>query len=264
MLIIDSHVHTGVNWSEPVDVLLYQILSNGVSHAVLVGHNGNYDNSYLLECARRHEGRFKVVGLVDLQAADRIRVLEELRRQGGSGFRINLRKENEWNPDNDAFKAAGELGMIVSVIGHAENFASARFKRLLDNCPGTHFSLEHLVRSPGGDVASAPYDVYEDALKCADWPNTSVKVPGLGEILKKPGRLPAGYPWDSAPPHFEMAKKAFGVQRMMWGSNFPPSAAKEGYHNTLEGVRRMPLFQDGDELEWVLGKSAARLWGFGG
>src|SRR5436309_16100859 len=156
MLIVDSHVHTGVNWSEPVDVLLYEMESNGVSHAVLVQHNGNYDNSYLLESARRHGNRFKVVGLVDLQNPSRTKLLEDLHDQGGSGFRINLRKENEWDPDNSAFEAAGDLGMIVSVIGEAAKFGSVRFKRLLDNCPKTQFCLEHLVRSPGDDVAKPP------------------------------------------------------------------------------------------------------------
>lgn len=262
MLIIDSHVHTGVNWSEPVDVLLHQMETNGVSHAVLAQHNGNYDNSYLLDCARRYEGKFKVIGLIDLNDPARIRNLENLHKQGGVGFRINLRKDNEWDPDNSAFVAAGELGMAISVIGRAESFASAKFKKLLDNCPNTHFCLEHLVRAPGSDVAAAPFDVYEAALECARWDNTSVKVPGLGEIVGKPHRLPTGYPWDAVPPHYEMAKKAFGVQRMMWGSNFPPCAAKEGYRNALEGVRNMALFQDGDDLEWVMWKSAAKVWGF--
>lgn len=263
MLIIDSHVHTGENWSEPVDVLLYQMDTNGVSHAVLVAHNGNYDNSYLLECVRRHDGRFKAVGLIDAYEKNSISTLEEFHRQGGSGIRINLRKENEWDPDNALFVAAGNLGLIVSVIGNAENFASARFRKLLDNCPDTHFCLEHLLRSPGADVAAPPYAGYREALECAEWPNTSVKVPGLGEILGKPGKLPAGYPWDTVPPHYEMAKAAFGVERMMWGSNFPPCAAKEGYRNALNGVRNLPIFDDADDVEWVMGKSAARLWGFG-
>ena len=262
MLIIDSHVHTGVNWSEPVEVLLHQMEANGVAHAVLAQHNGNYDNSYLLECARRHPGKFKVVGLVDLNDPARVKNLEALRQQGGAGIRINLRKEKEWGPDNPAFQAAGEMGMIVSVIGHAENFASAAFKKLLDNCPRTQFCLEHLVRSPGADVAKPPYDVYASALECARWPNTTVKVPGLGEILGKPARLPTGYPFETVPPHYEMAKRAFGVERMMWGSNFPPCAAKEGYRNALVGVRDMTLFQGGDDRAWVMGKSAARLWGF--
>lgn len=262
MLIIDSHVHTGDKWAEPVEVLLFQMDANGVSHAVLIGHNGNYHNEYLLECVRRYEGRFKAVGLVDAQDPYRIKTLEAFHKAGGSGIRINLRKEEEWHPDNSLFKAAGELGMIVSCIGEAENFASARFKKLLDNCPNTHFSLEHLARSPGADVAHPPYAGYQEALECARWPNTSIKVPGLGEIMKRPGRLPAGRPWSTVPPHYEMAKAAFGVQRMMWGSNFPPCAAKEGYRNSLNWVRELPVFQNSDDAEWVFGKSAAKLWGF--
>lgn len=262
MIIVDSHVHTGENWAEPIEIVLHQMESNGVSHAVLIGHNGNYHNEYLLECVRRYEGRFKAVGLVDAQDRDRVKTLESFHKQGGSGIRINLRKEEEWGPDNSLFQAAADLGLIVSCIGEAENFASARFRKLLDSCPDTHFSLEHLARSPGTDVTEPPYAGYAEALECARWPNTSIKVPGLGEIMKRPGRLPAGRPWNTVPVHYEMAKAAFGVQRMMWGSNFPPCAAKEGYRNALNWVRELTVFQDNRDAEWVFGKSAGVLWGF--
>ena len=98
--------------------------------------------------------------------------------------------------------------------------------------------------------------------KCARWPNTTVKVPGRGEIMPKPHRLPTDHPYDLDSPLYAMAKEAFGVKRMMWGSNFPPSAGKEGYRNTLQGVLTLPAFQTGDDLEWVMGKTAAKFWGF--
>ena len=117
----------------------------------------------------KREGGF--LGLT-AQQADSIKALERFHKDGGSGVRINLRKEKEWDPDDPLFKVMGDLGLIVSVIGHAENFAAARFKKLLDNCPGTHFCLEHLARSPGGDVVEAPYGAYAGALECAKWANT--------------------------------------------------------------------------------------------
>jgi predicted TIM-barrel fold metal-dependent hydrolase len=49
---------------------------------------------------------------------------------------------------------------------------------------------------------------------------------------------------------------------MMWGSNFPPCAALEGYRHALKWVRDYPAFQNGDDIEWIMGKSAAKLWGF--
>ena len=263
MKIIDSHVHTGINWGEPVEVLLFQMDANRVDHAVLVGHNGNYDNIYIFDCARLYPGRFKVVALIDPDETNKVKALEDLHKRGAAGIRINLRKPKEWNPDEPAFKAAGELGIVVSVIGNSEDFASAKFKKLLDNCPKTHFCLEHLVRAarPQADT-EPPCATYKAALECARWPNTTVKVPGRGEIMPKPHRLPTDHPYDQDSPLYAMAKEAFGVQRMMWGSNFPPSAGKEGYRNTLQGVLTLPVFQKGDDLEWVMGKTAAKFWGF--
>jgi predicted TIM-barrel fold metal-dependent hydrolase len=266
MLIIDAHCHTSDNWEEPIETLLYQMQANGVSGAVLAQLNGHYDNTYILDCVRRHEGKFKAVVIVDPQDRDRTGTLESLRKQGAAGVRINLRREKEWSPDDPVLKLAGELGMIVSAIGNAENFASARFKKLLDNCPGTRFCLERLARSahPGVDYATPPHDGYRAALECARWPNTTVKVPGIGEIVDRPSRFPPGSasPLVNVPPLYDMAKEAFGARRMMWASNFPPCSHKEGYRNALRWVRDYPGFRNGDDLEWIMGKSAAKLWGF--
>ena len=48
--VIDSHVHVAPNWYEPVETLLYHLDANGVDQAILVQQQGQYDNSYLLEC----------------------------------------------------------------------------------------------------------------------------------------------------------------------------------------------------------------------
>jgi hypothetical protein len=50
MHIVDTHCHAGINWFEPVEMLLHQMNMNGVQSAVLIQHGGNYDNQYLLEC----------------------------------------------------------------------------------------------------------------------------------------------------------------------------------------------------------------------
>lgn len=55
---------------------------------------------------------------------------------------------------------------------------------------------------------------------------------------------------------------AFGPERMMWGSDWPPSAGREGYANTLRGVMEHPAFKGDGELEQVMGLTAKRVWGF--
>ena len=119
--------------------------------------------------------------------------------------------------------------------------------------------IEHLA---GVGITDAPYTDYESALECAQRPNTTIKVPGLGEITPRPPVLLPNFRFDNIPPLFEMAYETFGADRMMWGSDYPPSAGREGYGNSLEGVRSHPAFAKGDDIDWVLGKTAARVWGF--
>jgi predicted TIM-barrel fold metal-dependent hydrolase len=159
----------------------------------------------------------------------------------------------------DIWRKAGELGLVVSSLGDDKRFSSASFKKIIDDCPDTQIVVEHLA---GVGIAEPPYTDYESALECATRPNTTVKVPGLGEITRRPPVLLPDFRFENIPPLFEMAHEAFGVDRMMWGSDFPPSAGREGYGNTLEGVRSHPAFANGDDIDWVLGKTAARVWGF--
>jgi len=81
MTVVDTHTHAGVNWFEPVEMLLYQMTLNQVDHAVLIQHGrpeyGTYDHSYLYECVERFPGKFNIVVIVDSDKKDSLRKLEE-------------------------------------------------------------------------------------------------------------------------------------------------------------------------------------------
>ena len=36
MTVVDTHTHAGINWFEPVEMLLHQMTLNEVDHAVLI------------------------------------------------------------------------------------------------------------------------------------------------------------------------------------------------------------------------------------
>lgn len=259
MQIIDTHCHAGRNWFEPIETLLFQMDSNGVYGAVLIQHGGTYDNEYLFESAAAHLGRFKVVVLVDPEDPDPAGTLTRLAERGAAGVRLAPASRVGGSDPLALWKKAGELGIAVSSIGSAADFGSDEFKRVLDSCPDTTVVIEHLA---GVGFATPPYTDYERALRCAERPNAFLKVPGLGEICPRPPRLDPHFHFENVPPLFEMAREAFGVRRMMWGSDFPPSAGREGYANTLNGVMGHPAFSEGDDKEWVMGRTAARVWGF--
>ena len=258
-MIIDTHCHAGRNWFEPIETLEFEMDQNGVDHAVLVQHGGTYDNSYLFDEAAQRGGRFKVVVLVDPESDDPLGDLTTLAEQGAAGVRIAPDGEFANCSAAEIWRLAGELGLVVSSLGDDQRFASDDFARILDDCPDTHVVIEHLA---GVGHADPPWVAYEKALQLAKRDNTTIKVPGLGEICKRPPRLLPELDFGDIPPLFEMAKEAFGVERMMWGSDFPPCAGREGYANALNGVKHHPAFAGDGELEWVMGKTAARVWGF--
>lgn len=259
LLIIDTHCHAGRNWFEPIEVLEFQMDKNDVDRAVLIQHGGTYDNAYLFDAAAARGDRFKVAVLIDPESADPLGDLERCAEQGAAGVRIAPDGQFANTDPPQMWRRAGELGLVVTSLGSAARFAAPAFAKLLDTCPETHVVIEHLA---GVGIAEPPYADYMQALKLAARDNTSIKVPGLGEICARPPRLLPELNFDQIPPLFEMAKEAFGVERMMWGSDFPPSAGREGYANTLRSVMEHPAFANPSDREQVMGKTAARIWGW--
>ena len=259
MFIIDTHCHAGINWFEPIELLEFQMERNGVDAAVLIQHKGNYDNRYLLQQLSPLSDRFRVVVSINPDTDDPMKELERLQKDGASGVRLSP-VQTFRNCDKTAlWKHAGELGLVVSSGGNLTNFASSQFRNLIDSCHETRIVLEHLA---GVGMLPPPYINFEEALRNGDNPNIFIKVPGLGEICERPSRLDTLDNFTNVPPFFEMAKEAFGVTRMMWGSDFPPSANREGYSKTLTGVQNHPAFISRDDVQWILGRSAAKVFNF--
>ena len=76
--------------------------------------------------------------------------------------------------------------------------------------------------------------------------NAYIKVPGLGEFATRAMPVEEPFPFvEPIPALLERAYDAFGPTRMMWGSDFPPVSAREGYANAL----RFPLERFGNKPE---------------
>ena len=255
MSIVDTHCHAGESWFEPIEMLVHQMDTNGVDKALLVQHRGAFDNSYLLECASRYSGRFAVAALVDALEDGAPSRLTEVAAQGAVAVRLT--------PGEPValWRKAAELGLVVSCHGELEEFASDSFRDLVTGLPDLTVVLEHLLGARQGDPA--PYETFGRALKLGELPNTYVKIPGLGEISARPSVLLRRFRYEEPPPYIEMVCEAFGPRRMMWGSDYPPVSNREGYRNALQGVMEHPALRIGEDLDWVMGKTALSVFGFG-
>jgi hypothetical protein len=74
----------------------------------------------------------------------------------------------------------------------------------------------------------------------------------LGEICHRLTPFPVPIRFQNFPPFMTMAYDVFGASRMMWGSDFPPVAGREGYRNALQWtMEHIPFRSEGDK-EWLL------------
>ena len=255
------------------DLLVSEMDRAGVDAAVIVQpKNHGFDHAYVTEVLRRHPSRFVGVLLADPADDGRgVAQLEELVTEGGfRGARFN---PYIWPAGPDGvqrmttaagralFRRAGELGVPVGfmcfqgLLLHADEI-----EELMRESPATPVVLDHA----GFCDADRPGDpAWARLLSLARYPQVHVKVSALFRLTG------AGYPYLPVRAKVRELADAYGAPRLLWGSDWPWVGAACGYGGARAGLRDMDaaggggLFSD-DEWEWVMGRTAAKLFGLPG
>ncbi len=238
MIAADAHCHASLAWYEPVETLLFQMERYGVRHAVLVQIQGQTNNDYQFECVRRYPGRFANVVIVDTDRPDAPEMLARLAEQGASGVRLRATTRSPGDDPLAIWRAAGRLGLAVSCAGASVDFATETFAGLVAALPEVTIVLEHLGSVSRPDRDDTERALRQQVLTLARFPNCCIKITGLGEFARR--ALPVTEPFPFAEPIpslLTQVYEAFGPARMMWGSDYPPVSAREGYGNAL----RLPM-----------------------
>ncbi len=255
MKIVDTHCHAGLYKYEPVESLLYHMQTSGVAQAVLIQYMGNTDNSYLLDCLARHPGRLAAAMIVP-EDDDGTQV-RRWAAEGIQGIRLRLNARAQAPDPLGQWRAAADTGLVVSAPSRPAWMLSEAFAEVLDTFAELAIVIEHL--GGVGTDSPPPHDDFRRALeRVSSRPNVTMKLPGFGEFCPVPL---ACHTATSAPVLPRMALEAFGPQRLMWGSDYPPVSSREGYGSSLQ----VPLayFADlGDsDREAIFGDTARRVWG---
>lgn len=257
MVIVDSHVHVSKVWGEPVEALLNQMELNGVGHTVLVGQRFQTDNSYLVESARRYPGRFAVAVVVDTDSPSAADELTRLAQEGASGIRLRADTRSPGADPLLIWRTAAKLGIAISCASPALLFATEEFARLVQSLPDLTIVLEHLASGARPDANEEEKAARQKAFTLSRFPNVYIKFHGLGEFCRRAQPL-----WglrlfeEPDQPLLEQALKAFGPQRMVWGSSFAGVGGREGYRNALRLPMERLASLSNDERDLIFGKVA--------
>ena len=106
-----------------------------------------------------------------------------------------------------------------------------------------HLGLPAKVRRRPNDAEVR--DALANVLALARFPATRVKVSGF-YTMTDPGY---NYPHRATWPYLEAVLDAFGIDRMLWGSDFPPCLDSVSFPQTFNLFQLMPFFTDADRKQ---------------
>ena len=247
--IVDTHCHIGLHKYEPVEALLFHMERAGVAQAVFIQYMGNSDNRYIVDAIDAYPGRFAAAMIVaDDDDGSAIRGWAE---QGIGGIRLLANFRGSGRDPLAHWRTAAELDLVVSVFSRPDILQSAEFVETLRLFPNLSIVIEHL----GGVRPEIDLDSFATIAALAQHENLTIKLPGFGEFCHLP------CPFQEVAPLAELTLEAFGAQRIMWGSDWPPVSSREGYDNSLEFPLNYLAALSAEERSWIFGRTAQKVWG---
>lgn len=273
-MIIDTHCHAGLFKYEPIESLLFHMERNQVDKAVLIQYMGNSDNGYMLNCMIAHPGKFAAAMIVDQD--DDGSQIRRWQDEGVRGIRLHATSRSMSLDPLDHWRTAAELDMVVSVPCSPPTLLSREFKDVVERFPDTAIVIEHLAGLKRD--AEWPYEEFRQVMRLAQYEHLFIKLPGFGEFCDTTAILSAEmgenqgdlsealadrtHPvFCDVPPVVEMTLDAFGPERMMWGSDYPPVSSREGYTLSLQLPMTYLSNLSEDERSSIFGGTAAQVWG---
>ena len=100
-----------------------------------------------------------------------------------------------------------------------------------------------------------PYASFQPVLRLADFPKVWVKIGDYQIASQQP------FPWPDTAPFVAELRRAFGPERMIWGTGYAGGGRLVPLAQALEYVQRhLPL--SADDLDLILDKTPRALFGF--
>ncbi len=217
-----------------------------VAAAVVVQEliDGN-QNDYLAEVIAGHPGRFFCMGMA--ATADEAVALRE-KGFGGvalAGHRIHT-------PLTDMlpmFRRMEELGMVLSLCLHEDNHQLGEVEEIVRQCPGLKIAIGHF-----GMVTTAGW---LDQIRLARHPNVMIESGGITWLFNS-----EFYPFPSAIRAIRRAADEVGMDKLMWGSDYPRTITAITYRMSYDFIVKSGEFSE-TEKRMFLGENARRFYGFG-
>ncbi len=229
-----------------------------VSAAVITQEfiDGN-QNDYLAEVAQKYPGRFMVCGFCDwwqpdfLDEAKRLVTERGFRAIAIPGHRIiNGDKRVALNCPQmmELFRFMEERGVILSLCLADDAQQLVEMEEVIQECPRLKIAIGHfgLVTTPG----------WEGQVKLARHENVFVESGGITWLFNS-----EFYPFDGAVRAIRQAADWVGMDKLMWGSDYPRTITAITYRMSYDFIIKSKELTF-EEKELFLYRNAQQFYGF--
>ena len=293
MLIIDAHSHLWLRQDTVVDgkeirplpngrsmfmgtevQMLPPFLIDGVNSAEVFLSNMDYaqvsaavvtqefidgfQNDYLEDVARRWPDRFFVFGMCEFRRPGFLDEAKSLIERGFRGIKIpaarlllSTGRVMLTSPEMMAlFHLMEDRGLILHVELADGDLQVPEMEEIIAECPRLRILIGHfgMVTRPG----------WMAQIRLARHPNVHVESGGITWLFNS-----EFYPFPSAVRAIREAADAVGIDKLMWGSDYPRTITAITYKMSYDFITKSRGILTDDEKARFLGLNARRFFGFG-
>lgn len=229
-----------------VEMLMANMNYAGVSGCVVTQEyiDGNQD-AYLLKCKERYKERMKICCLYEEKPLEDTWVLQF------DGVKICAgRLENQDLSAHKAiFSQADRLGKFVSIDMAEGDSQVGALKEIAETYPNLRIAIGHfgMVTVPG----------WEQQIALAKYKNIYIESGGITWLFHK-----EFYPYPSAVQAIRTAIDICGVDKLMWGSDYPRTMTAITYDMSKDFIEKSKKLTE-EEKRKILGENAKQFYGFG-
>ena len=214
-------------------------------------------NDYLEEVAKRYPERFFVFGMCEFRKPGFLAEAEALIGRGFRGIKIPaarlLLPEGRVRLDGpemmDLFHLMEEKGLILHVELADGDLQVPEMEAVIAACPRLRILIGHfgMVTRPG----------WISQIRLARHPNVYVECGGITWLFND-----EFYPYPSAVLAIRAAADEVGIDKLLWGSDYPRTITAITYKMSYDFIVKSSLLTDSEKAKF-LGENARTLFGFG-
>jgi L-fuconolactonase len=224
----------------------------------------------LLALAAAHDLIGAVVGWVDLTSPTVADDLAKLRELPGGGYLAGIRHpvlveaDAQWLARPGVLRglaAVADAGLAYDIVSLPWHLPAAVMTAA--SLPGLTFVLDHLGNPDGDPDGDEPWATSIRTLGAL--PNTVCKLSGVLSYAFPAGAAESEWSASDIDPlirrYYEVSLQAFGPDRLMFGSDWPPCTLGSSYPDVVTAARLLTAGLSPAEQEAVFAATARRAYG---